>query len=68
MDGFDLTSIYSVCSVHEIFTKYDYELDKETRQRKELWKEPNDESSTNEAFDESSIIIKSELRSKKYRT
>ena len=57
-----------MCSVHEIFTKYDYELDKETRQRKKLWKEPNDESSTNDPLDESPVSIKSELRSKKYRT
>ena len=38
-------------------------LDKETRQRKRLWIEPNDESSTDESLDESSISIKGEIRS-----
>ena len=34
-----------------------------TRHRKRLWKEPNDESSTDESLDESSISIKGEIRS-----
>ena len=38
-------------------------LDKETRQRERSWVEPNDESSTDESLDESSISIKGEIRS-----
>ena len=38
-------------------------LDKETRQRKRLWRELDDESSADESLDESSISIKGEIRS-----
>ena len=62
--------MYSVCATRD--NTECISLDKETRQRKSLWKEPNDESSTDESLDESSISmsisIKNEIRSKQYRT
>ena len=38
-------------------------MSKEIKQRKRPWKEPNDESSTSESLDESSVSIKGEIRS-----
>ena len=60
-DGCDLTSIYSVCAIQDISECVS--LDKETRQRKRLWRELDDESSADESLDESSISIKGEIRS-----
>ena len=60
-DGCDLTSIYSVCVLWDISECT--RLDKETRQRKSLCRELDDESSAGESLDESSISIKSEIRS-----
>ena len=58
-DGCDLTSIYSVCAIQDISECVS--LDKETRQRKRLWRELDDESSADESLDESSISIKGEI-------
>ena len=62
----DVTSLttpihFVVCAIQDISECLS--LDKETRQRKRLWREPDDESSTDESLDESSISIKCEIRS-----
>ena len=60
-DGCDLTSIYSVCAIRDISECMS--LDKETRHKKRLWRELDDESSADESLDESSISVKGEIRS-----
>ena len=56
-----MTLIYSVCVIRHIFECMG--LDKETRSRKRLRRELDDESSAGEALDESSLSIKGEIRS-----
>ena len=59
-DGCDLTSIYSVCAIQDISECMS--LDKETRQRKRLWRGLDDKASADESLGESSISIKDQIR------